>query len=85
MTVKELVLGPAALTTREIGLKELEDDIYRPLESFPTARWWGAISVTGALAGVFVLCAWITVTQGIGESLIQNFAQYIWSRSHENV
>jgi molybdopterin-containing oxidoreductase family membrane subunit len=66
MTVKELVLDPAALTTREIGPRELEDDIYRPLESFPTARWWGAISVTGALAGVFVLCAWITVTQGIG-------------------
>jgi molybdopterin-containing oxidoreductase family membrane subunit len=66
MTVKELVLGPAALTTREIGLRELEDDIYRPLESFPTARWWGAISVTGALTGVFLLCFWITVTQGIG-------------------
>jgi Ni/Fe-hydrogenase subunit HybB-like protein len=59
-------LGPKPLTTREMGLRELEDDIYRPMESFPTTRWWIAISITGAMASLFGICAWITVTQGIG-------------------
>jgi len=44
----------------------LDDDIYRPLESFPTARWWAAFAVTGTLALVFVLCLYITVARGIG-------------------
>ena len=48
-------MNPAALTTREMSPRELEDDIYRPLESFPTTRWWAAISVTGAMAGIFGL------------------------------
>ena len=66
MSANELALGPKPLTTREVGLRELEDDVYRPMESFPTMRWWLAISVTGSMASLFGICAWITVTQGIG-------------------
>ncbi len=39
MSANELALGPKPLTTREVGLRELEDDVYRPMESFPTMRW----------------------------------------------
>jgi len=66
MTVEELALGPAALTTRKLSLRELEDDIYRPIESFPTFRWWMTLAVTGAMASLFVICVAVTVTQGIG-------------------
>ena len=31
-------LAPPQLVTREVTLKQLDDDVYRPLESFPTAR-----------------------------------------------
>ncbi|UCE61307.1 MAG: polysulfide reductase NrfD [Phycisphaerales bacterium] len=66
MTANSTALAPASLFVGDVTLKGLEDDIYRPLESFPTTRWWLAISFTGALASIFALCAGITVTQGIG-------------------
>jgi hypothetical protein len=46
-------LAPASLFDGEVTLERLDEDIYRPLESFPTTRWWLALSVSGALAGVF--------------------------------
>jgi Ni/Fe-hydrogenase subunit HybB-like protein len=66
MSASTSPLSPASLFTRDVSLRQLDEDIYRPLESFPTARWWIAISCTGALASLFFLCVGVTVTQGIG-------------------
>jgi Ni/Fe-hydrogenase subunit HybB-like protein len=46
--------------------RQLDDDINRPLESFPTLRWWLAISVTGTLAAWFLACFAYTALVGIG-------------------
>jgi Ni/Fe-hydrogenase subunit HybB-like protein len=66
MSVNDSVLAPAPLFTRDLPLRAIDDDIYRPLESFPTRRWWIAILCTSSLAGVFLYCVWITVSTGIG-------------------
>lgn len=47
-------------------IQQLDADICRPLETFPTRLWWVAISITGTLASVFGLCMGITVFGGIG-------------------
>jgi molybdopterin-containing oxidoreductase family membrane subunit len=44
----------------------LDADVFRPLESFPTARWWVCISITGALALMFLVVATYTGMTGIG-------------------
>ncbi len=59
----------AAPPRTRIGKKELEkldDDINRPLESFPTGRWLIAISITGAFALLFLFSFGYTVFTGIG-------------------
>ena len=47
-------------------LAKLDEDVFRPMESFPTARWAGAITVTGAFALLFVGLASYTAITGIG-------------------
>ena len=37
----------------EVTLEKLDEDIYRPLESFPTTRWWFAMAFTSTLAASF--------------------------------
>ncbi|MGD2109162.1 MAG: polysulfide reductase NrfD [Phycisphaerae bacterium] len=59
-------LAAPKLFVGDMTLRRLDDDIYRPLESFPTMRWWLAIACTSTLAGVFVLCMAVTVYKGIG-------------------
>jgi molybdopterin-containing oxidoreductase family membrane subunit len=49
-----------------LGLRQLDDAVYGPMESFPTRRWWLALAATGSLAVLFVVCLVITVGQGIG-------------------
>ena len=66
MSYAHPALAPPKLVTRDVTLKQLDDDVYKPLESFPTTRWLIAISFTGALAGVFGLCVAYTVFKGIG-------------------
>lgn len=51
---------------REMTLGQLDDDINRPLESFPTMRWWVAIGFTSSLVLVFFYCIYVTVARGIG-------------------
>ena len=58
-------LGDPALPA-PVQIERLEEAVFRPLESFPTARWLGAIAVTGAMALVFLLCFGYTVVTGIG-------------------
>ncbi len=60
------LLKPASLFAGKSDPKYLDDEIYRPLESFPTRRWWIAISITGTLAGLYMFCLSITVMNGIG-------------------
>lgn len=59
-------LAAPSLFVGDVTLRKLDDDIYRPLESFPTMRWWLAIAITGTMAAIFVLCAAYTVVRGIG-------------------
>ncbi|MHC4441153.1 MAG: NrfD/PsrC family molybdoenzyme membrane anchor subunit [Planctomycetota bacterium] len=66
MSVSEMLLTPSDLAITEVPLQQLDDDVYRPMESFPTARWWMAISFTGALATLFAVCVVYTVMNGIG-------------------
>jgi molybdopterin-containing oxidoreductase family membrane subunit len=54
------------LVEGEVDLKALDDAIYKPFESFPTHRWWLALSVTGTLALIGGLCVFVTVAKGIG-------------------
>ncbi|MBU0753644.1 MAG: polysulfide reductase NrfD [Planctomycetes bacterium] len=46
--------------------KKLDNDINRPLESFPTLRWNIAITITGSLATLFLFCFGYTIFTGIG-------------------
>ena len=66
MSAVEPALAAPSLFVGEVTLRRLDDDIYRPLESFPTLRWWFAMVCTSTLAMIFVLCAGLTVTKGIG-------------------
>ena len=59
-------LAPTSLFEGEVSLRRLDDDICRPLESFPTRRWFAAMAVALALASLFPLCVYITVARGIG-------------------
>ncbi|MDF1564065.1 MAG: polysulfide reductase NrfD [Deltaproteobacteria bacterium] len=59
-------LEPVPLVQGELSLRQLDDDIFRPMESFPTRRWWVAISITGAMAGIYAVSLVWTVLFGIG-------------------
>ena len=60
------LLEPAPLVTEPVDFQRLDDDINRPLESFPTTRWWMALGFTGTLALVGLVSVVITVVVGIG-------------------
>jgi molybdopterin-containing oxidoreductase family membrane subunit len=49
-----------------LDFRELDDDINRPLESFPTLRWVIAFKVTALMAGIFGFCFVYTIFTGIG-------------------
>lgn len=66
MSESRSLLSPLPLFTREVNAESIDQDVYRPAESFPTGRWWAAISVTGALALVFAISVGVTVVKGIG-------------------
>jgi Ni/Fe-hydrogenase subunit HybB-like protein len=66
MSANPSALAPAALVTEEVSLRRLDDDICRPLESFPTFRWWLAFAVSSTLLVVFVISVTYTVMHGIG-------------------
>ena len=47
-------------------MRRVDDDIVRPVESFPTKRWAAAITVTGLMATLFGFCFVYTIFTGIG-------------------
>jgi len=65
-TTTASTLKPAPLMVGAIRAQQLDHAINRPLESFPTYRWWIAFSITGAFATLFLYCFVYTVLTGIG-------------------
>ena len=54
------------LVEGSVDLARLDGDINRPLESFPTGRWWICISITSILSLYFLVCFVYTIAFGIG-------------------
>jgi len=66
MSQTEAVLEPPPLITGRIDAQRLDDDILRPVESFPTALWGVSITITGLMALLGMLAMGYTVVTGIG-------------------
>jgi Ni/Fe-hydrogenase subunit HybB-like protein len=66
MSSTEISLAPVPLTSRPVTSAELDNDIYGPLESFPTHRWFAAMGAAGMLATLFPICLAVTLHQGVG-------------------
>lgn len=66
MSTNPAMLAPADLVTEQVTLRRLDDDICRPMESFPTYRWWIAFAISGMLLTVFGISLAYTVMHGIG-------------------
>ena len=65
MSQADAVLGPPPLVQGEVDAKRLDDDIMRPVESFPTARWWTVVATAGViLAALYLLWAYQRVFHG---------------------
>jgi Ni/Fe-hydrogenase subunit HybB-like protein len=60
------MLAPKPLFIGDIDARSIDDAVFRPVESFPTFRWMLAITVTSAMATVFLLSVAWTVYAGIG-------------------
>jgi molybdopterin-containing oxidoreductase family membrane subunit len=60
------LLDPPALFEREMTCKSVDDDVFRPLESFPTLMWYGSVSIAGGMASIFFFCFAWTIIFGIG-------------------
>lgn len=69
-TLRRLLPFPLLPTKPSLG--EVDDAINRPLEAFPTRRWWMAFGFTSSLAMVFVVTATITVLFGVGTWGVNN-------------
>ena len=63
MTAQATTMTP---TSAPVAMNRLEDDVFQPLESFPTGRWLGAFFVAGGLATLFLVCFFYTIIKGIG-------------------
>ncbi|MFC2171591.1 NrfD/PsrC family molybdoenzyme membrane anchor subunit [Acidobacteriota bacterium] len=66
MSSREADIPASGFISPDLTLRQLDDDIYSPMESFPTFRWWAAFSVTSFFVLVLLVSIYITVTQGIG-------------------
>ena len=59
--------------------QRLDDDVNRPLESFPTTRWLGAFVVAQVMAGLFAVCFIYTIVRGIGTWGNNNTVGWGWA------
>lgn len=66
MSENNSLLSPAPLFDTPVSARRIDDDVFRPMESFPTRRWWIAIFITGSMVGLFLGCIFWTVYAGIG-------------------
>jgi len=65
-------LLPFALLPTRPSLRELDDAINRPIESFPTRRWWMLFLATASLTGLYLLCVGVTILEGVGTWGVNN-------------
>jgi molybdopterin-containing oxidoreductase family membrane subunit len=79
MSANESSLAPVSLFDTEVDAKRLDDDIYGPLETFPTGRWWVAIACTGMLSMLFVVAVTETIRTGIGSWGLNNPVGWGWA------
>ncbi len=61
---KEALATP--LVEEHKSYKDLNEDVARPIESFPTKLWWGAMAVSLALLGLLVIEIAYLIGTGIG-------------------
>lgn len=64
-------LEPVDLVEGKVSAAQVDRDVTRPMESFPTKRWWIAISVSGSFALYLVFCIFYTIFGGLGNWGIQ--------------
>lgn len=66
MSTNEAALQPVVLIEGPIDARKLDDDVFAPMESFPTGRWMAAMAFAGGIATLFPVCLAYTVWKGIG-------------------
>ncbi len=59
-------LAPEPLVNGAVDARRVDDDVFRPVETFPTVRWFAALAVAGGLASLFPICVGWTLYEGIG-------------------
>ena len=69
-TIQSLL--PQPLVAGNTRPKRLDDEICRPVESFPTRRWYFAMAISLALLGWLTVSLAVTVLGGIGTWGVQN-------------
>lgn len=57
---------PFRFVEGDASFARIDADIARPLESFPTYRWWIAFAISSSLAVLLLVCLTVTVLGGIG-------------------
>jgi molybdopterin-containing oxidoreductase family membrane subunit len=70
---------PPPLVMGNATNRSIDDDVMRPVESFPTARWAAAITVTGLMALGGGIAVVITVGTGIGTWGNNNAVGWGWA------
>src|SRR3954470_3588035 len=67
MSMTESVLLKEPLVTPGKSIANVNDDVCRPLESFPTGLWWKAFGVAVTLLTLGLFCMGLTIATGIGQ------------------
>ena len=64
--VAEGIIPSEEYLSRDLRLKDVTNDVIRPLERFPNAAWWLTVGVTGALVALFVFVVATLLHRGQG-------------------
>ncbi len=78
MSQSEQTLASAPLFLTEVDARSIDDAVFAPSESFPTRRFWLAISFTGSLTAVLFYSIYQTVVMGIGTWGNNNPVGWAW-------
>jgi molybdopterin-containing oxidoreductase family membrane subunit len=70
--VQTASLRPFPLVRGGTGAGALDEAVFRPIESFPTWRWWAGLTFSLALLGWFLWAVVVTVGKGIGTWGVNN-------------
>jgi Ni/Fe-hydrogenase subunit HybB-like protein len=61
-----LTYHPEALVAGHKTMADVNDDVARPLESFPTAKWWACFAIALAALGIGAVVVTTFVMNGLG-------------------